>query len=137
MEGWGQARARRAHVEHKAHVRDAGRIEAQRLVEIPRGLPSRKEGMRDARRGAGRKAGGCVGQRRWTQAARTGRAEDSTGGLGRQGSGGERTPNMPAMVVTLDVLKLTGWLNLYAACRVERRACDHAGGEVRAGRCGS
>ena len=58
-------------------------------------------------------------------------------GLGRQGSGGERTPNMPAMVVTLDVLKLTGWLNLYAACRVERRACDHAGGEVRAGRCGS
>jgi hypothetical protein len=32
------------------------------------------------------------------------------------------------MVVTLEVLKLSGWLNADADCRVERRACD-AGGE--------
>ena len=37
------------------------------------------------------------------------------------------------MVVTLDVSKLTGWLNLCATCRVERRACAMTG-EVRAGR---
>jgi hypothetical protein len=36
--------------------------------------------------------------------------------------------NMPNMVVTLDVSKLSGWLKKSAPCRVERRACD-AGGE--------
>ena len=36
----------------------------------------------------------------------------------------ERTKNMPYMFVTLDVSKLSAWLNLYACCRVERRACD-------------
>ena len=35
-----------AHVEHAAHVRDLGRVEAQRLVEGIRALPSRKGGMR-------------------------------------------------------------------------------------------
>ena len=48
---------RRAHVEHLAHVRDAGRVEAERLVERPCALPSRKEGVRcGARCGPG--AGG-------------------------------------------------------------------------------
>ena len=50
-----------AHVEHAAHPRDAGRVEAHRLVEGPRGLPSRKQGMRyRARCGTGdiRKAWG-------------------------------------------------------------------------------
>ena len=37
---------RGAHVEHDAHVRDAGGVEAQRLVEHRRVLPSRREGMR-------------------------------------------------------------------------------------------
>jgi hypothetical protein len=37
---------RGAHVEHVAHVRDLGGVEAQRLVERPRALPSRREGMR-------------------------------------------------------------------------------------------
>eukprot|EP00964_Phaeocystis_antarctica_P009640 scaffold5248_cov49-Phaeocystis_antarctica.AAC.3 len=37
---------RGAHVEHAVHVRDAGRVEAQRLVERRRVLPSRKEGVR-------------------------------------------------------------------------------------------
>eukprot|EP00964_Phaeocystis_antarctica_P031103 scaffold17599_cov43-Phaeocystis_antarctica.AAC.2 len=37
---------RGAHEEHVAHVRDAGRVEAERLVERRRALPSRKEGVR-------------------------------------------------------------------------------------------
>ena len=32
----------------------------------------------------------------------------------------ERTENMDCMVVTLDVSKLSGWLNFCAYCRVER-----------------
>ena len=49
---------RGAHGEHAAHVRDAGRVEAQRLVERLCDLPSRKEGR--AMRGevwAGRREG--------------------------------------------------------------------------------
>ena len=45
-----------------------------------------------------------------------------------QGCGGraraERTVNMNCMVVTLDVSKLSGWLNTDAPCRVESRAYD-------------
>ena len=37
----------------------------------------------------------------------------------------ERTENIWRMFVTLDVSKLSGWLNADAPCRVERRA--HAG----------
>eukprot|EP00964_Phaeocystis_antarctica_P072477 scaffold44333_cov59-Phaeocystis_antarctica.AAC.5 len=40
--GW---HARRAHEEHAVHVHDAGRVEAQRLVELRRVLPGRKEGI--------------------------------------------------------------------------------------------
>ena len=36
----------------------------------------------------------------------------------------ERTLNMEYMSVTLEVSKLSGWLNADADCRVERRACD-------------
>eukprot|EP00964_Phaeocystis_antarctica_P009642 scaffold5248_cov49-Phaeocystis_antarctica.AAC.5 len=36
----------------------------------------------------------------------------------------ERTKNMPLMSVTLDVSKLSGWLNADAPCRVARRAYD-------------
>ena len=39
---------RGAHVEHLVHVRDLGRVEAERLVELVRPLPSRKAGMRCA-----------------------------------------------------------------------------------------
>jgi hypothetical protein len=45
-QGLGAKGTRGAHEEHVAHVRDAGGVEAQRLVEGPRGLPSRREGMR-------------------------------------------------------------------------------------------
>ena len=34
----------------------------------------------------------------------------------------ERTKNMDRMSVTLDVSKLSGWLNADALCRVERKA---------------
>ena len=36
----------------------------------------------------------------------------------------ERTANMPSMVVTLEVSKLSGWLKANANCRVGGRACD-------------
>ena len=34
----------------------------------------------------------------------------------------ERTPNMYCMVVTLDVSRLSGWLNAYAICQARREA---------------
>ena len=37
---------------------------------------------------------------------------------------------MPYMVVTLDVSRLSGWLNADADCRVERRAYEAGRGEV-------
>ena len=40
----------------------------------------------------------------------------------------ERTENIQPMLVTLDVSKLSGWLNADAYCRVKRRACDARGG---------
>ena len=43
----------------------------------------------------------------------------------------ERTLNIQLMSVTLDVSKLSGWLNADAYCRVERRACDARGGAAR------
>ena len=43
----------------------------------------------------------------------------------------ERTLNMEYMSVTLEVSKLSGWLNADADCRVERRACDAGRGAAR------
>ena len=42
----------------------------------------------------------------------------------------ERTKNMLRMSVTLDVSKLSGWLNVHACCRVDRRAYDAEQGGV-------
>ena len=41
-----------------------------------------------------------------------------------------RTENMYRMLVTLEVSKLSGWLNAYASCRVQREGIDEgaAGG---------
>ena len=62
------------------------------------------------------------------KAACTGRARlKAVGGRARA----ERTRNMPYMVVTLDVSKLSGWLNADAVCRAERRACDAWRGAAR------
>ena len=38
---------------------------------------------------------------------------------------------MDAMSVTLDVSRLSGWLNAHAPCRIERRACDAGRGAGR------
>ena len=37
-------------------------------------------------------------------------------------AGAERTRSMYCMLVTLDVLKVSGWLNAYAYCRIQREA---------------
>ena len=50
----------------------------------------------------------------------TGRARLKAGGVR---AGVQRTRNMSTMSVTLDVSKLSGWLNAYAYCRVEKRTC--------------
>ena len=47
-------------------------------------------------------------------------------GKGTEGAEGreraERTENMPLVLMTLDVLRLSGWLNADAPCRVEKEA---------------
>ena len=63
-----------------------------------------------------------------THAACTGRARPKAVGARARA---ERTQNMSYMVVTLDVSKLSGWLNAFAFCRVERRACDVGRGTAR------
>ena len=57
-----------------------------------------------------------VGWEAAAQAACRGRSRLETG---RRGTGAERTWNMYCMVVTLDVSKLSGWLNACAFCRVQ------------------
>ena len=83
----------------------------------------------------GRKVGGGVERRRAQAAQRRTRLE----GWGQQGTRGKRTWNMPHMFVTLDVSKLSGWLNAYANCRESKggRICGSGRGAGRkAGGCG-
>ena len=54
------------------------------------------------------------------KAACTGRAP--TQGCGGARARAERTKNIPCMVVTLDVSKVSVWLNAVAYCRVESQA---------------
>ena len=56
-----------------------------------------------------------------TQSACTGRARLKAAGARARA---ERTLNMELMSVTLDVSKLSGWLNFHAYCQVESRAYD-------------
>ena len=126
-------RARRgAHVEHAVHVRDAGGIKAQRLVE-------RRKLPRVERRvfGAGRGCGPGGGRRRATAGHAVCRGElDCRYGAGH---GEERTWNICCMVVTLEVSKLSGWSNADAPCREskgghavrgERASREAAGGRL-------
>ena len=62
-----------------------------------------------------------------TQSACTGALLKAVGARARA----ERTANMACMVVTLDVSKLSGWLNADAPCRVERQACNVERGAAR------
>ena len=89
-QGCGGQGTRGAHVEHAVHVRDLGRVEAERLVELVRGLPSRKVGMRRGKRyspGDVRALGGAA-----TQLACAREGPDSRLCVGRQG-----TRPMPAI----------------------------------------
>ena len=101
----GQGHARRTHIEHGVHVCDAGGVEAQRLVEGVRFLPSRREGMR------------CGGERCEPEVGRAwcgvvaARQAACTGEMARlkawgPRARGERTKNMPPMFVTLEVSQL-------------------------------
>ena len=70
----------------------------------------------DAGRGAGREAGGRVRQRRRERRASAWGVEPEAGGHGARA---ERTANIQLMSVTLDVSKVSGWLNAVARCRDE------------------
>jgi hypothetical protein len=121
-QGLGAKGTREAHDEHAVHGRDAGGVEAQRLVEGRRGLPRVEGRACDAGgRGASPEAGGPVG---WWRHTRGIHGDGPTQGLGAKGTRGERTLNMLSMVVTLEVSKLSGWLKAVADCRVEGKACD-------------
>ena len=116
-----------AHRKHVRHVRDAGRVEAQRLVERIRVLLSAKGGRLGGRQ-AGQEAEGRGG----------GSPSDAQHGpdwsvVARAGA--ERTRNMYAMSVTLEVSKVSGWLNACAYCRVQRGAWE-AGDMQSAEACG-
>ena len=80
----------------------------------------------DARRGAGRGRREGVGRRRVGGTSGI-RGEGPTTWLGARARA-ERTLNMPCMIVTLDVSKLSGLLNLIAFYRAER---TRSRGEVR------
>eukprot|EP00964_Phaeocystis_antarctica_P128455 scaffold92250_cov61-Phaeocystis_antarctica.AAC.8 len=99
-----------AHREHLVHVLDARGVEAQRLVERRRLLPSRKESTHtvrgELRPGRRREAAGNGG-------ARSVHRGGLDCGLGA-GHGEGRTRNMRSMFVTLEVSKLSGWLNATA-----------------------
>ena len=94
-----------------------------RSAELEEGHAMRGGVRAGSREGVGRR------RRKWHA-----RGEGLTEGWGGR-AWAERTLNMPSMLVTLDVSRLSGWLNEFANCRVERRACD-ARGEVYAPGCG-
>jgi len=91
-QGLGAKGTRGAHVEHDAHVRDAGGVEAQRLVEHRRVLPSRGEGMRcGGQRCASREAGGPGV---WWRHTRGMHGKGTTQGLGAKGTRGAHVKHL-------------------------------------------
>ena len=93
---------RGAHGEHVVHGCDAGRVEAERLVERRRVLRSRKEGVR-----CGARCGPGAGQRGPAAAhKRHARREGPAVKAGRARACAERTQNMLLMSVTPEVSQL-------------------------------
>jgi len=124
-QGLGAKGTRAAHVEHGVHGRDAGGVEAQRLVKRRRALP-RVEGRAC---GVGRERWEPGGGRVWGVVAahkRHARARPDSRPVGAKGTA-ECAKNMRYMSVTLEVSKLSGWLKADACCQVEGRACDAGG----------
>ena len=109
LKAGGPEGTRGAHRKHAVHVRDAGRVEAQWLVEHRRALPRVERRAYVPEAGGGAKSSACRGGLNWRFGA---------------GNGEERTWNMYFMSVVLEVSKLSGWLNADAYCRVEIRECD-------------
>ena len=96
------------HLEHFIHDFDAGRVEAQQLVERRRFLPSR-EGIRSGSVGGAATAHtACKERLDWSLSAQK--------ALER----GVHTLNISFMLVTLDVSKLNDWLNAFASCAESR-----------------
>ena len=109
---------RGANLKHAVHAHDPGRVEAQRLVEHRRVLPNKEKKHKKKGRHAGR--GGRCGLVTVQAACRK---APTVGVEGRAGA--ERTAhpaNMYLMSVTLDVSRLSGWLNADANCRVTRES---------------
>ena len=77
-----------------------------------------------------RRREGAGWRRRSRRARARERARLKAGGVRARA---ERTWNMLIMFVTLDVSKLSGWLNTFADCRGEKRAYDAGRGTVRQG----
>ena len=95
-----------AHFEHVVHARDAGGVEAQRLVERLRGLP-----RVERRAYAWGEVSGAAG-------AAGGRGASSVQKRARLQIRAVPCPwNICFMLVTLEVSKLSGWLNADAPCR--------------------
>ena len=121
--------AHQFHPKHLCHVCYLGRVEAQRLVERRRLLLSRKKGKR-----CGARCGPPEAEGRGAVVGRKRRARGGSDGKLTARARAERTMNMAVMSVTLEVSKLSGWLNTFAVCQVESRAYD-AGRDAGRGRC--
>ena len=100
-----------AHPEHQVKGCDAGGVEAQRLVELKCILPRVERGACGAERGIRVGRWGAADDR---SARSVQEGLDCRLGVGH---GEERTMNIRYMAVTLEVSKLSGWLNADAACR--------------------
>ena len=108
----GMQGTRGAHGKHASHVCDAGRVETQRLVEGRRRLPSQK-GCYETR-------GEVRARKREGRGAKAARVVCNPNcKLGAYYGTRGRTANMLFMLVTLDVSRLSGWLNADMSCRVK------------------
>jgi len=113
---------RGAHPKHADHARSLGGVEAQRLVERRRLLPSQREGhATGARCGPG-------GGRAWGSGGASGmHGEGPIKAFGGARARAGRTWNIPRMIVALEVSRLSGWLNAEATCRVKGRGMQSCG----------
>jgi len=134
LKAFGGQGTRGTHAEHLAHGRDLGRVPAERLVERRCELPSRREGHAMRGEVRARRPEGV----RWWRRKRHARGEGPTEGVRVRARAG-RTSNMPRMVVTLEVSRLSGWLKACTFCRVEGRGmrcgarCAPGGGRAWGG----
>ena len=125
---------RGAHVKHVRHARDAGRVEAHRLVERRRELPRGKRGGRGEKGATCGAGGGAEGRGGGGGGASRVQGVSQLRRVAGQGvARAERTLNMEFMLVTLDVSKLSGWLNADARCRGARGGRRERGAACGAG----